>query len=57
LIKFIHLIRITRIVILFSVNKPRWSGNPNGLSGPLKGCVILEYLSSRFNFTQANDYF
>ncbi|XP_045034758.1 glutamate [NMDA] receptor subunit 1-like [Daphnia magna] len=30
---------------------PRWSGNPKGLSGPLKGGVVLEYLAARFNFT------
>nr|CAH0104494.1 unnamed protein product [Daphnia galeata] len=30
---------------------PRWSGNPKGLSGPLKGGVVLEYLSARLNFT------
>ncbi|XP_057365455.2 glutamate receptor ionotropic, delta-1-like [Daphnia carinata] len=30
---------------------PRWSGNPKGLSGPLKGGVVLEYLATRFNFT------
>lgn len=42
---------------LFSVNKPRWSGNSKGLSGPLKGDFILEYLSSRFNFTQETFYF
>nr|CAH0103843.1 unnamed protein product [Daphnia galeata] len=30
---------------------PLWSGNPKGLSGPLKGGVILEYLTKRFNFT------
>ncbi|EFX82330.1 hypothetical protein DAPPUDRAFT_241492 [Daphnia pulex] len=30
---------------------PRWSGNPKGLSGPLKGGVVLDYLSARFNFT------
>nr|CAH0102975.1 unnamed protein product [Daphnia galeata] len=29
----------------------RWSGNPKGLLGPLKSGVILEYLSSRLNFT------
>ena len=31
--------------------KPRWDGNPKGLSGPVKGGVILEYMSERFNFT------
>ncbi|XP_046449165.1 ionotropic receptor 93a-like [Daphnia pulex] len=30
---------------------PRWNGNPKGLSGPLKGGVVLDYLSARFNFT------
>ncbi|XP_046448138.1 uncharacterized protein LOC124196928 [Daphnia pulex] len=30
---------------------PRWQGNPKGLSGPLKGGVALEYLSTRLNFT------
>ncbi|EFX82354.1 hypothetical protein DAPPUDRAFT_241432 [Daphnia pulex] len=29
----------------------RWSGNPAGLSGPLKGGLILEYLATRWNFT------
>jgi hypothetical protein len=29
----------------------RWSGNPTGLSGPLKGGLILEYLATRWNFT------
>ncbi|EFX87007.1 hypothetical protein DAPPUDRAFT_312495 [Daphnia pulex] len=33
------------------VSKPGWSGNPKGLPGPLKGGVILECLTSRFNFT------
>ncbi|EFX82428.1 hypothetical protein DAPPUDRAFT_241241 [Daphnia pulex] len=32
--------------------QPRWSGNPKGLSGPLKGGVVLDYLSNRLNFTQ-----
>ena len=31
--------------------QPRWSGNQKGLSGPLKGGVVLEYLSARLNFT------
>ncbi|EFX82122.1 hypothetical protein DAPPUDRAFT_241220 [Daphnia pulex] len=31
--------------------KPRWEGNPKGLSGPLKGGVIIDYLAARFNFT------
>nr|CAH0101816.1 unnamed protein product [Daphnia galeata] len=30
---------------------PRWEGNPKGLSGPLKGGVIIDYLQARFNFT------
>ncbi|EFX82390.1 hypothetical protein DAPPUDRAFT_316803 [Daphnia pulex] len=29
----------------------RWSGNPKGLVGPLKGAVILEFLTRRLNFT------
>nr|CAH0113367.1 unnamed protein product [Daphnia galeata] len=29
----------------------RWSGNPKGIPGPLKGGVLLEYLSTRLNFT------
>ncbi|XP_046449177.1 glutamate receptor ionotropic, kainate 2-like [Daphnia pulex] len=28
-----------------------WSGNPKGLIGPLKGAVLLECMSKRFNFT------
>ncbi|EFX82161.1 hypothetical protein DAPPUDRAFT_316759 [Daphnia pulex] len=28
-----------------------WKGNPKGLLGPLKGGVLLEYLSARLNFT------
>ena len=35
----------------FCLMKPRWNGNPKGLSGPLKGGLMLEYLSDRFNFT------
>ncbi|KAI9563542.1 hypothetical protein GHT06_011005 [Daphnia sinensis] len=30
---------------------PRWEGNPKGLSGPLKGGVIIDYLSARLGFT------
>nr|CAH0100778.1 unnamed protein product [Daphnia galeata] len=30
---------------------PRWSGNPKGLWGPLKGGVVLDFLSARLNFT------
>ncbi|XP_046448145.1 glutamate receptor ionotropic, delta-1-like isoform X1 [Daphnia pulex] len=30
---------------------PRWSGNRKGLSGPLKGGVVLDFLSARLNFT------
>ncbi|XP_032789947.2 LOW QUALITY PROTEIN: glutamate receptor ionotropic, kainate 2 [Daphnia magna] len=30
---------------------PRWEGNPKGLSGPLKGGVIIEYLAARLSFT------
>ncbi|EFX82126.1 hypothetical protein DAPPUDRAFT_241224 [Daphnia pulex] len=30
---------------------PRWEGNPKGLSGPLKGGVIIDYLAARLNFT------
>ncbi|XP_046449191.1 ionotropic receptor 93a-like [Daphnia pulex] len=29
----------------------RWSGNPKGLLGPLKGGVLLDYLTARLNFT------
>ncbi|EFX82186.1 hypothetical protein DAPPUDRAFT_241335 [Daphnia pulex] len=31
--------------------RPRWSGNRKGLSGPLKGGVVLDFLSARLNFT------
>ncbi|XP_059352708.1 glutamate receptor ionotropic, kainate 2-like isoform X1 [Daphnia carinata] len=30
---------------------PRWEGNPKGLSGPLKGGVIIDYLAARLGFT------
>ncbi|EFX82352.1 hypothetical protein DAPPUDRAFT_241436 [Daphnia pulex] len=30
---------------------PLWSGNPKGIVGPIKGGVILEFLSQRLNFT------
>ncbi|EFX82128.1 hypothetical protein DAPPUDRAFT_241227 [Daphnia pulex] len=30
---------------------PRWEGNPKGLSGPVKGGVLINYLAARFNFT------
>ncbi|XP_046448237.1 uncharacterized protein LOC124197028 isoform X2 [Daphnia pulex] len=30
---------------------PRWEGNPKGLSGPVKGGVLIDYLAARFNFT------
>nr|CAH0101875.1 unnamed protein product [Daphnia galeata] len=30
---------------------PLWSGNPKGLWGPLKGGVVLDFLSARLNFT------
>ncbi|EFX82393.1 hypothetical protein DAPPUDRAFT_101640 [Daphnia pulex] len=29
----------------------RWTGNPKGLVGPLKGGVIIDFLSRRLNFT------
>nr|CAH0101813.1 unnamed protein product [Daphnia galeata] len=39
-------------LLKFYVNyQPRWEGNPKGLSGPLKGGVIIDYLQARFNFT------
>ena len=31
--------------------QPLWSGNRKGLSGPLKGGAILDYLATRWNFT------
>ncbi|EFX82121.1 hypothetical protein DAPPUDRAFT_316698 [Daphnia pulex] len=30
---------------------PRWKGNPPGLTGPVKGGVIIETFAERFNFT------
>jgi hypothetical protein len=31
--------------------QPLWSGNPQGIVGPIKGGVILGFLSQRLNFT------
>ena len=34
----------------FSPFQPLWSGNRKGLTGPLKGGVILEFLAAQFQF-------
>ncbi len=49
-IEFTVLVTILRKLICMAF-KPRWSGNPKGLTGPLKGGVILDCLAYRFNFT------
>nr|CAH0103311.1 unnamed protein product [Daphnia galeata] len=38
----------------FSPFQPLWSGNRKGLTGPLKGGVILEFLAAQFQFHQAD---
>ncbi len=52
----LHITLIIRIFKYIKSNlnfqwQTRWSGNPKGIPGPLKGGVLLEYLSTRLNFT------
>jgi hypothetical protein len=58
-LNFIHLISVILYLcnyfpdynLILLARQTKWSGNPKGLWGPLKGGLILEFLSARLNFT------